>query len=102
MSEPRQAIDFLRRRYAAAIMHDDMDTACRLRLQLDAIMNRARLAQRHGEAPPSSTATEPREAPAAQAELRLLVTAPVTGLLEGRRQPSSRGSDRAEAQAQLP
>jgi hypothetical protein len=37
----RQAIDFLRRRYAAAILCDDAATACRLRAQLDAMMNRA-------------------------------------------------------------
>jgi hypothetical protein len=34
-------IDFLRRRYAAAILRDDADTAGRLRLQLDGIMNGA-------------------------------------------------------------
>jgi len=61
MTEQRQAVDFLRRRYAAAILHDDMDTACRLRLQLDAIMNRARLAQAHAPAASLATAVEPRE-----------------------------------------
>jgi hypothetical protein len=87
MPEQRQAVDFLRRRYAAAIMHDDMDTACRLRLQLDAIMNRARredpLAEAASEPFPPPLA--PREARAPQLQLRLLVTQPVTGLLESRR-----------------
>jgi hypothetical protein len=69
----RQAVDFLRRRYAAAIMHDDMDTACRLRLQLDAIMNRVRLAP-SPQAPDSfATAVEPHARPAPRCELRLLV-----------------------------
>lgn len=77
MSEQRQAVDFLRRRYAAAIMHDDMDTACRLRLQLDAIMNRARLAA-PPQAPDSfATAVEPRATSTPQCELRLLVTTPL-------------------------
>lgn len=102
MPEQRQAVDFLRRRYAAAIMHDDMDTACRLRLQLDAIMNRTRLAPHHGEAPPFPTAAAPRDASTPQLELRLLVTTPVTGLLDSRRQRAGRGSGGAEAQAQLP
>jgi len=92
MSEQRQAVDFLRRRYAAAIMQDDMDTACRLRLQLDAIMNRVRLGYppyagtpvaRADPAPsPSDGAAESTTGPVA---LRLLVTTPVTGLLESRR-----------------
>ncbi len=77
MPEQRQAVDFLRRRYAAAIMHDDMDTACRLRLQLDAILNRARLAP-PPQAPASfATAVEPHPRPAPQGELRLLVTTPL-------------------------
>jgi hypothetical protein len=51
---PRQAIDFLRRRYAAAILCDDAATACRLRAQLDAMMNRAGPAEAIGEAPPAA------------------------------------------------
>jgi len=73
----RQAVDFLRRRYAAAIMHDDRDTACRLRLQLDAIMNRTRLAP-PPQAPASfAAAVGPRARPAAQCEVRLLATTPL-------------------------
>ncbi|MGH6913175.1 MAG: hypothetical protein ACREH3_05665 [Geminicoccales bacterium] len=36
----RQAVDFLRRRYANAILRDDVQTAGRLRDQLDGLMNR--------------------------------------------------------------
>jgi len=84
MSEPRQGVDFLRRRYASAIMRDDMDTACRMRLQLDAIMNRGRLADAGFAEAPASFPVEPCEQPAPQFELPLLAT-PVTGLLESRR-----------------
>jgi hypothetical protein len=42
MSEQRQVIDFLRRRYASAILRDDAPTAGRLRAQLDGLMNHAR------------------------------------------------------------
>ena len=85
MSEQRHAIDFLRRRYASAIVRDDMDTACRLRLQLDAIMNRARLADSgSAEAPAAfAFAIAPCEAPP-QFQVSLPAT-PVTGLLERRR-----------------
>ena len=41
MSEERQVIDFLRRRYASAILRDDAPTAGRLRAQLDDLMNHA-------------------------------------------------------------
>lgn len=99
MPLPCQAVEFLRRRYAAAILRDDMDTACRVRLQLDAIMNRVRRGHRAGaDAPPSrmtaacdappdplpAPATPGGGGPAARAGLRLLVTTPVTGLLERR------------------
>lgn len=42
MSEQRQVIEFLRRRYASAILRDDAPTAGRLRAQLDGLMNHAR------------------------------------------------------------
>jgi hypothetical protein len=42
MSEQRQVIEFLRRRYASAILRDDAPTAGRLRDQLDGLMNHAR------------------------------------------------------------
>jgi hypothetical protein len=41
MSDQRQVIEFLRRRYASAILRDDTPTAGRLRAQLDGLMNRA-------------------------------------------------------------
>lgn len=97
MYEQRQALDFLRRRYAAAIMQDDMDTACRLRLQLDAIMNRSRLEQRHGRAPAPHQASDltgkPVPAPG-RFELRI-VDEPETGLREiGRGSWSRKASGR--------
>ena len=58
----RQSIEFLRRRYAVAILRDDADTAGRLRAKLDAVMNHARRAERPGEAPqpqPQARAIEP-------------------------------------------
>jgi hypothetical protein len=39
MSKQRQVIEFLRRRYASAILRDDAETAGRLRAQLDGLMN---------------------------------------------------------------
>lgn len=45
----RQAIDFLRRRYAAAILCDDAATAGRLRARLDAIMNHTGAADLPGQ-----------------------------------------------------
>jgi hypothetical protein len=45
MSEQRQVIEFLRRRYASAILRDDAPTAGRLRAQLDTLMNPTRPAQ---------------------------------------------------------
>jgi hypothetical protein len=62
----RQTVEFLRRRYAAAILRDDVDTAGRLRAELDGIMNQAR-AGRPGEPPPP----EP-QAPALQPPARLV------------------------------
>ena len=41
MSEQRQVIEFLRRRYASAILRDDAETAGRLRAQLDRLINHA-------------------------------------------------------------
>jgi hypothetical protein len=41
MSEQRQVIEFLRRRYASAILRDDAETAGRMRAQLDGLMNHA-------------------------------------------------------------
>ena len=96
----RQSIEFLRRRYAAAILRDDADTAGRLRAQLDAVMNHARRAERPGEAPqprarpiepPARLIQSPLRSPGAAGEERtcgagvrprLYVVMPVTGLLE--------------------
>jgi hypothetical protein len=94
----RQSIEFLRRRYAAAILRDDPDTAGRLRAQLDAVMNHARRAGRPGEAPqPQARPIEPparlihsplrlpeagERACGAGVRPRLYVVMPVTGLLE--------------------
>ena len=92
----RQSIEFLRRRYAAAILRDDPDTAGRLRAQLDAVMNHARRAERPGEAPqpqpiepPARLIHSPLRSPGAgerasgaEVRPRLYVVMPVTGLLE--------------------
>jgi hypothetical protein len=94
----RQSVEFLRRRYAAAILRDDADTAGRLRAQLDAVMNHARRAERPGQAPqPQARPIEPlarlshaplrspgagERASGAGASPRLYVVMPVTGLLE--------------------
>jgi hypothetical protein len=85
----RQAVDFLRRRYAAAILRDDLATACRLRSQLDRIMNQR--PQRFDRSPrievraPETRAPSP-EGPtppvAGRFQPRVLVAEPVTGLLE--------------------
>jgi hypothetical protein len=103
----RQTVEFLRRRYAAAILRDDVDTAGRLRAQLDGIMNHTR-AGRPGEGHPEVQArpVEPpaqlTQSPARSVELpawaletaeerpahtgglrpRLHLVTPVTGLLE--------------------
>jgi hypothetical protein len=103
----RQTIEFLRRRYAVAILRDDPDTAGRLRVQLDGIMNGTaapRAAVRpQGQgldavprdatflaagAPAGLPATEPA---AGSRGPRLCVVPAVTGLLEGPR-PGRRGS----------
>jgi hypothetical protein len=94
MSHP-QTVEFLRRRYAAAILRDDADTAGRLRAQLDGIMNHARRVGRCGEAPlPEAQASSagPPDAPARPQAVterspsrlgpRLCLVPPVTGLLE--------------------
>jgi hypothetical protein len=94
----RQSIEFLRRRYAAAILRDDADTAGRLRAELDAVMNHARRAERPGEAPqpqarpiepPARLSHSPLRSPGAGERAcgagvrpRLYVVMPVTGLLE--------------------
>jgi hypothetical protein len=97
----RQMIEFLRRRYAAAILRDDTDTASRLRAQLDGIMNCARRPERLGEAPhpkpqarpidpPARLVQSPLRPPSAAGERacgggvspRLYVVMPVTGLRE--------------------
>jgi hypothetical protein len=103
----RQTVEFLRRRYAAAILCDDADTAGRLRAQLDGIMNHARGAGRPGEVPeaqarppealPEFPDVLPRSLGALAARSpgrpgpRLRLVTPVTGLLEGfgrgRREP---------------
>jgi hypothetical protein len=92
----RQSIEFLRRRYAAAILRDDADTAGRLRAELDAVMNYDRRAGRPGEPPPqpieppARLIQSPLRSPAATGERasgagvrpRLYVVMPVTGLLD--------------------
>jgi hypothetical protein len=109
MSEQRQAVEFLRRRYAAAILCDDAHTAGRLRVQLDGIMNPAHGAGRRGGAPqpeaarplemragsrtmdalppslemPAGSRTTARSSGRPEPRLRLVI--PVTGLVEGRR-----------------
>jgi hypothetical protein len=73
----RQTIDFLRRRYAAAILCEDADTASRLRAELDGIMNHR--ASSVGEVPEA-----PRAAPSpGQPWPMLHLVPPVTGLVEG-------------------
>ena len=57
----RQTVEFLRRRYAAAILCDDADTAGRLRAQLDGIMNPCR-SGRPGEGAPAAAQAAPAEA----------------------------------------
>jgi len=99
----RQTVEFLRRRYAAAILCDDADTAGRLRVQLDGIMNEGHGTRRLGKAPQPETprpfhaparpqdalapATAPPAPPLATErsvglEPRLRLVTPVTGLLE--------------------
>ena len=87
----RHTVEFLRRRYAAAILRDDADTAERLRVQLDGIMNRTGGAGPCGapqpEALPLGLPTVPlaTEGSSRRSEPRLHLVMPVTGLLEGRR-----------------
>jgi hypothetical protein len=96
----RPTVEFLRRRYAAAILCDDADTAGRLRAQLDGIMNPAGSSGRGGDAAPAqaplSDARHAQASPArpqaaepssAQGQLapRLRLVTPVTGLLDGPR-----------------
>jgi hypothetical protein len=102
----RQTVEFLRRRYAAAILCDDADTAGRLRAQLDGIMNPVGSGGRRGDAARAAAQARPLEALARprdallsspepparpQAERspehgqlapRLRLVTPVTGLLE--------------------
>ena len=73
----RQTVDFLRRRYATAILADDMATACRLRARLDGVMNQRSCAP-SAEPPQSEAAAEP----AGEGVPRLRLVTPVTGLLE--------------------
>jgi hypothetical protein len=60
----REAIEFLRRRYAAAILRDDADTASRLRAQLDGIMNHASRAEQPGEEQRPEPQARPIDPPA--------------------------------------
>jgi transposase len=97
----RQTVEFLRRRYAVAILRDDAGTASRLRAQLDGIMNHARRPERLGEAPHPKPQARPIDPPArliqapirppsvageracgAGVRPRLHVVMPVTGLRE--------------------
>jgi hypothetical protein len=90
----RQTVEFLRRRYAAAILRDDADTAGRLRAQLDQLMNPARCTERLGAAARPDAPARPVEPPArplatageracGDGEPRLHLVTPVTGLLDG-------------------
>jgi hypothetical protein len=86
----RRSVEFLRRRYAAAILCGDAATAGRLRVQLDNLMNQPHGAKRLGEAPQPEAAwpleaavdswTVERLAGRPEPQLRLVM--PVTGLLE--------------------
>jgi hypothetical protein len=79
----RQAIDFLRRRYAAAILCGDADTAGRMRARLDGIMNPGRGATRLGETPQMEPQASPPPAGLDGLGPRLRLVPSVTGLLEG-------------------
>ena len=88
----RSAVEFLRRRYAAAILSDDADTACRLRGQLDRIMNFAgrpdRTPQPQVERSPEVTAqalADARAPAAGRFPPTVHVATLVTGLLEAPR-----------------
>ncbi len=103
----RQAVDFLRRRYAAAILRDDADTACRLRSQLDRVMNQGPQPFERApwiEIPPSQAAAPSPDGAVSRLvgrfQLRLLVSVPVTGLLEDRR-PLPRATRALSAAADL-
>jgi hypothetical protein len=101
----RQTIEFLRRRYAVAILRDDADTAGRLRVQLDGMMNAAAAVGPRPGVPGLDAVPSPQDAialaagsPAPATERapaprrpRLAVVPAVTGLLEGPR-PGRRGS----------
>ena len=101
----RPMVEFLRRRYAAAILCDDADTAGRLRTQLDDIMNPAgdsgrggaaaqapALLPGAGDAQASPARPQAAEQPPEQGQLapRLRLVTPVTGLLDGPRGASDR------------
>jgi hypothetical protein len=99
MSELR-TVEFLRRRYAAAILRDDAATAGRLRAQLDGVMNHRAGATRRDESPPPEVSLRvlevragPQPSPGrlAGSGPRLCLVPAVTGLLEGPR-PGRRGS----------
>jgi hypothetical protein len=94
----RQTVEFLRRRYAAAILCADADTAGRLRTQLDGIMNPAGNSGRGGAAARSAPAevSDPQASIArpqvgkpssahGQTVPHLRLVTPVTGLLDGPR-----------------
>jgi hypothetical protein len=88
----RQSIEFLRRRYAAAILRDDPDTAGRLRAQLDGIMNRPAGAERRSEVRQpegclreAPAGLQPSAARSAASGPQLCVVPTVSGLLEGPR-----------------
>jgi hypothetical protein len=88
----RQTVEFLRRRYALAILRDDADTAGRLRAQLDGVMNLPGAAPR-SEARAPEACPGMREAPAGRQPSaaglasgpQLCLVRPVTGLLEAPR-----------------
>jgi hypothetical protein len=88
----RQTVEFLRRRYAVAILRADADTAGRLRAQLDGIMNPPAAARRSTEARQSEACLgeapaepQPSAAQSAGSGPRLCLVPTVTGLLEGPR-----------------
>jgi hypothetical protein len=86
----RQTVEFLRRRYAAAILCDDAATAGRVRVQLDGLMNQNHCARRLAEvlqpeaARPLGVPLRPLAAERATGGPgpRLRLVTPVTGLLE--------------------
>ena len=91
----RQTFEFLRRRYAAAILCADADTAGRLRAQLDGIMNPPGSSGRRGEAARAAAQAPPAEAPDAHAP-------PAWPQATGPSRPQAAGQSRPQAAGPSP